>query len=195
MRTYALVAAALVVCATPLGAQGKGPKKYAVSNDRALIVTKEVLVKQGYEVVRVENSGRDYVVWYRRALPLATSPVAPTIPDDVVAAAVLHPYHLVPLLHQHLLRDDQCTVVRDRVLLRPLPLRPEWRGADDERGDDQSIRAHRPLPISGSASQSCSTACYSSPRRSCRSWRRGRTSQPGTPWCSRSRQTARPRAT
>src|SRR5438094_9947289 len=66
MRTYALVIGALVVCATPLGAQGKGPKKYAVSNDRALIVTKEVLVKQGYDVVRVENSGRDYVVWYRR---------------------------------------------------------------------------------------------------------------------------------
>ena len=66
MRRYALVIAALVVCATPLGAQGKGPKKYAISNDRALIVTKEVLVKQGYEVVRVENSGRDYVVWYRR---------------------------------------------------------------------------------------------------------------------------------
>src|SRR5207244_8098827 len=66
MRRYALVIAALVVCATPLGAQGKGPKKYAVSNDRALVVTKDVLVAQGYEVVRVENSGRDYVVWYRR---------------------------------------------------------------------------------------------------------------------------------
>src|SRR5213080_572894 len=66
MRRYALVIAALVVCATPLGAQGKGPKKYAVSNDRALVVMKEVLVKQGYEVVRVENSGRDYIVWYRR---------------------------------------------------------------------------------------------------------------------------------
>src|SRR5436309_16122519 len=66
MRTYALVIAALVVCATPLGAQGKGPKKYAVTNDRALVVTREVLVKQGYEVVRVENSGRDYIVWYRR---------------------------------------------------------------------------------------------------------------------------------
>src|SRR6266852_4829100 len=66
MRTYALVIAALVVCAAPLGAQGKGPKKYAVSNDRALVVTKEVLVNQGYEVVRVENSGRDYIVWYRR---------------------------------------------------------------------------------------------------------------------------------
>ncbi len=66
MRTYALVIAALVVCAAPLGAQGKGAKKYAVSNDRALVVTKEVLVKQGYDVVRVENSGRDYIVWYRR---------------------------------------------------------------------------------------------------------------------------------
>ena len=56
----------LVLAATPLAAQGQGPKKYAVSNDRALVVTKEVLVKQGYEVVRVENSGRDYIVWYRR---------------------------------------------------------------------------------------------------------------------------------
>src|SRR5438067_1646251 len=65
-RYYALAIAALVAFAAPLTAQGKGPKKYAVSNDRALIVTKEVLVKQGYEVVRVENSGRDYVVWYRR---------------------------------------------------------------------------------------------------------------------------------
>src|SRR5882724_3245053 len=63
---YALVIAALVAFGAPLAAQGKGPKKYAVSNDRALVVTKEVLVKQGYEVVRVENSGRDYIVWYRR---------------------------------------------------------------------------------------------------------------------------------
>ncbi len=66
MRTSALVITALLACATPLGAQGKGPKKYVVSNDRALVVTKEVLVKQGYEVVQVENSGRDYIVWYRR---------------------------------------------------------------------------------------------------------------------------------
>src|SRR2546427_6547268 len=63
---YALVIAALVAFVAPLAAQGKGPKKYPVSNDRALVVTKEVLVKQGYEVVRVENSGRDYIVWYRR---------------------------------------------------------------------------------------------------------------------------------
>ena len=52
--------------AMPAAGQGKGPKKYAVTTDRALVVTKDVLVKQGYEVVRVENRGRDYVVWYRR---------------------------------------------------------------------------------------------------------------------------------
>ncbi len=52
--------------AMPAAAQGKGPKKYAVTTDQALVVTKDVLVKQGYEVVRVENRGRDYVVWYRR---------------------------------------------------------------------------------------------------------------------------------
>ena len=56
----------LVISAASVAAQGKGPKKYAVTTDRALVVTKDVLVAQGYEVVRVENSGRDYVVWYRR---------------------------------------------------------------------------------------------------------------------------------
>src|SRR6266516_287915 len=58
----------LMITATSLSAQGKGkgPKHYGVTTDRALVVTKDVLVKQGYEVVRVENSGRDYVVWYRR---------------------------------------------------------------------------------------------------------------------------------
>jgi len=55
----------LLAVAGSAGAQGRGPKKYAVTNDRALVVTKDVLVKQGYEVVRVENSGRDVVVWYR----------------------------------------------------------------------------------------------------------------------------------
>jgi hypothetical protein len=57
---------ALSIAAAPLAAQGRGPKRYAVTNDRALVVTKEVLVKQGYEVVNVENSGHDIVVWYRR---------------------------------------------------------------------------------------------------------------------------------
>ena len=52
--------------APPALAQGRGPKKYAVTNDRALVVTREVLVRQGYNVVRVERGGPDIVVWYRR---------------------------------------------------------------------------------------------------------------------------------
>jgi hypothetical protein len=52
--------------APPALAQGRGSKQYAVTNDRALVVTREVLVRQGYEVVRVERGGPDIVVWYRR---------------------------------------------------------------------------------------------------------------------------------
>lgn len=66
VRALAVLAVAVATIAAPATAQGKGPKKYAVTNDRALVVTKEVLVKQGYEVVNVENSGHDVVVWYRR---------------------------------------------------------------------------------------------------------------------------------
>jgi hypothetical protein len=64
-RLGMLVVAALLL-AGPVAGQGRGPKRYAVTNDRALTVTREVLVRQGYEVVRVENSGHDVVVWYRR---------------------------------------------------------------------------------------------------------------------------------
>jgi hypothetical protein len=60
------VLVSLLVATAPLVAQGKGPKKYAVTSDRALVVTKDVLVNQGYEVVQVENRGHDMVVWYRR---------------------------------------------------------------------------------------------------------------------------------
>src|SRR5207247_9207307 len=66
MRRLSLAVLALTVLALPAAAQGQRPKKYAVTTDRALVVTKDVLVKQGYEDVRVENSGHDYVVWYRR---------------------------------------------------------------------------------------------------------------------------------
>jgi len=66
MRRIGWVLVMLGLFSAPLVAQGKGPKKYAVTNDRALSVTRDVLVGRGYEVVRVENSGRDVVVWYRR---------------------------------------------------------------------------------------------------------------------------------
>src|SRR2546427_9215126 len=65
MKTTTLLTMVALLAATPAAGQGRGPKKYAVTNDRALVVTRDVLVKQGYEVVRVENSGPDVVVWYR----------------------------------------------------------------------------------------------------------------------------------
>lgn len=56
--------------AMPLAAQGRGgsgPKKeFAVAPDRAISVTREVLVRQGYEVVRIEVRGNDRIVYYRR---------------------------------------------------------------------------------------------------------------------------------
>ncbi len=65
MKRLAVVALALLA-ASPLAAQGRGPKRYAVSGDRAVSVTREVLVHQGFEVIRIETSGNDQIVWYRR---------------------------------------------------------------------------------------------------------------------------------
>lgn len=65
-RSAFLILAAALLAASPLAAQGRGPKRYAVSGDRAVAVTREVLTHQGYEVVRIETSGNDQVVWYRR---------------------------------------------------------------------------------------------------------------------------------
>jgi hypothetical protein len=61
-----IVLGILVGGALPAAAQGKGPKKYAVTTDRAFVVTKEVLVKQGYQVIRIEERGLDRIVYYRR---------------------------------------------------------------------------------------------------------------------------------
>ena len=47
-------------------AQGKGnAKHYAVSSDRAMTVTRTVLERQGFEVVRVVRSEDAQVVYYR----------------------------------------------------------------------------------------------------------------------------------
>jgi len=72
MKRSLLVAAALsVVLVVPAVAQGHGhghgPKKeFVVAPDRAVSVTREVLVHQGFEVVRIEQVGNDRVVYYRR---------------------------------------------------------------------------------------------------------------------------------
>lgn len=48
-------------------AQGKGKDKhYRVSSDKALKVTRTVLVEQGYHVVRVERVGPTQVIYFRR---------------------------------------------------------------------------------------------------------------------------------
>jgi hypothetical protein len=64
----ALAVAALAISVAPAQAQGKGKgkdKHYAISSDRAVNVTRTVLVRQGYDVVRVERVGTTQVVWYR----------------------------------------------------------------------------------------------------------------------------------
>ena len=63
----ALAVIALAVSAAPAHAQGKGkgPKHYTVTTDRAVTVTRTVLVRQGYDVVRIERVGATQVVYYR----------------------------------------------------------------------------------------------------------------------------------
>ena len=64
LAAFATAAILLCVASTPLAAQGKG-KQYTVSRDKAVTVTREVLVRQGYEVVRIETDGPSQVVYYR----------------------------------------------------------------------------------------------------------------------------------
>ena len=64
----ALVLGALALSAVPANAQGKGKDKdkhYTVSSDRAVSVTRTVLVRQGFNVVRIERIGATQVVYYR----------------------------------------------------------------------------------------------------------------------------------
>ena len=66
-RGLVVLAAAATVLSfgtVPLAAQGQG-KRYAVTKDKAVAVTREVLVKQGYEVVRIETDGPSQIVYYR----------------------------------------------------------------------------------------------------------------------------------
>lgn len=78
-RLAAAVAVAVIAlgCARSAEAQGKGhgnggrkvppgQVRKVASPERAISVTREVLVAQGYEVVRVEPLGGAQVVYYRR---------------------------------------------------------------------------------------------------------------------------------
>ena len=62
-----VLVAALGVSAVPAQAQGKAKNKhYVVSSNKAVSVTRTVLVSQGYSVVRIERVGPTHVVYYRR---------------------------------------------------------------------------------------------------------------------------------
>jgi hypothetical protein len=66
-RSLLLLAAIAALVAQPVAAQGRGPKKeFIVAPSRAMSVTREVLVRQGFEVVRIEIVGNDRVIYYRR---------------------------------------------------------------------------------------------------------------------------------
>jgi hypothetical protein len=65
--TALAVLALAMVSAAPAHAQGKGNgKHYAVSNDKAMDVTRAVLQRQGYELVRVVRQSDTQVIYYRR---------------------------------------------------------------------------------------------------------------------------------
>ncbi|MGH7510289.1 MAG: hypothetical protein ACREMZ_12585 [Gemmatimonadales bacterium] len=64
LATFTLLGVALA----PAHAQGKARgkhKHYVVTSDKAITVTRTVLVGRGYEVVRVERVGPTRVVYYR----------------------------------------------------------------------------------------------------------------------------------
>jgi hypothetical protein len=61
------IAALVGITAAPAHAQGKSKEKhYRVSSDKALSVTRSVLVEQGYHVVRVKQVGATQVIYFRR---------------------------------------------------------------------------------------------------------------------------------
>ena len=61
------VVALVGITAAPVHAQGKGKAKhYTVSSDKAVSVTRTVLIEQGYRVVRVERVGPTQVIYFRR---------------------------------------------------------------------------------------------------------------------------------
>ena len=61
------IVALVAIAAAPAQAQGKARgKHYAVSSDRAVSVSRTVLIEHGYQVVRVDRVGPTQVIYFRR---------------------------------------------------------------------------------------------------------------------------------
>lgn len=67
-KSLMLLFVAVAIGAAPAWAQGKGkgPKRYKVKADNAIVITREVLVKQGFLVERVDDRDGVITVWYYR---------------------------------------------------------------------------------------------------------------------------------
>jgi hypothetical protein len=64
------VLALLCVSTAPVWAQGKAKHKhYVVTVDQAVSVTRTVLVRRGFAVVRVDRVGPTHIVYYRQVNP------------------------------------------------------------------------------------------------------------------------------
>ena len=62
----AVILAAVMVAPSAAHAQGRGPKKeFVVAQSRAVIVTRDVLTRQGFVIIKIERVGNDQVVYYR----------------------------------------------------------------------------------------------------------------------------------
>ena len=67
IRSWLLLAGVVVLAAAPASAQGRGHKKeFVVAPDRAVSVTREVLTRQGYVILKIENVNDEQIVYYRR---------------------------------------------------------------------------------------------------------------------------------
>ena len=66
-RSLFALAVLSALAAGPVAAQGNSHKKeFVVAPDRAVSVTREVLVRQGYTIIKVEKVNDEQVVYYRR---------------------------------------------------------------------------------------------------------------------------------
>ncbi len=72
---------ALAAAAPSLAAQGRW---YTVTVNRAIVVTKEVLVRRGYQVVRIEQRGPVRVLWYRRGTGKLVRLIIRRVEDRIV---------------------------------------------------------------------------------------------------------------